>query len=169
MNNRYSFAEAMNIVGNGGLVGRETLPEAWYIGLNKEDDIVSLYEINDDNELDYIEVYAPDLEDIKAQDWYLRETPKKKDTRNEQQISFDEELLSIVDSLEEMNELAKTGQLDHVRLQFLYDFGKAITQYKAQKVKKQDSLSKEECMKEIVNLLNKTQGVGGIFTKGIYL
>lgn len=169
MNNRYSFAEAMNIVGNGGLVGREALPEAWYIGLNKEDDIVSLYEINDDNELDYIEVYAPDLEDIKAQDWYLRETPKKKDTRNEQQISFDEELLSIMDSLEEMNELAITGQLDPNRLQLFYDLGKLVAQYEAQKVKKQGSLSKDEYMKEIVNLLNKTQGVGGVFTKGIYL
>lgn len=166
MNNRYSFAEAMNIVGNGGLVGREALPETWYIGLNKEDDVVSLYEINNDNELDYIEVYAPDLEDIKAQDWYLRETPKKKDKRNEQQISFDEELLSIVDSLEEMNELAKSGQLDNSRLHLLHDLGKAIAQYESRNIEcLKTNPNKEQYVKDILNLLNKTQGMNGIFTQ----
>ena len=35
----YSFAEAMNIVGNGGFVGRETYPDDEFIGLDEEGDV----------------------------------------------------------------------------------------------------------------------------------
>lgn len=97
----YSFAEAMNIVGNGGFVGRETYPDDELIGLDEEGD-VAIFSCQGDDFYDF-EVFVPTVEDIKAEDWYLKDKPK--DNRTEDEITFDEELLSIQDSLEAMGEL----------------------------------------------------------------
>lgn len=113
-NTNYSFAEAMNMVGNGGFVNREDHPENWYISLNEENNILSLY-VEQDGDLFFEEDYAPDLDDIKAQDWYLREKPQPKDKRTPDEIAFDEELLSVKDSLEAMKEL----MIDETRQEIL--------------------------------------------------
>lgn len=120
--NQYSFAEAMNIVGNGGIVNREDHPQDWYIMLCKENDMLSRYVDNGDGVLVFEEEYAPDLEDIKAQDWYLREKPQPKDTRTEDEIQFDEEVLSIMDSLDTMGELV----VDQKRSKFYFALQDAL-------------------------------------------
>lgn len=97
----YSFAEAMNIVGNGGFVGRETYPDDEFIGLDEEGD-VAIFSCQGDDFYDF-EVFVPTVEDIKAEDWYLKDKPK--DNRTEDEITFDEEMLSIKESLEVMGEL----------------------------------------------------------------
>lgn len=97
----YSFAEAMNIVGNGGFVGRETYPDDEFIGLDEEGNVAIFTEQG--NKFYDFEVFVPTVEDIKAEDWYLKD--RAKDSRTEDEITFDEELLSIQDSLEAMGEL----------------------------------------------------------------
>lgn len=97
----YSFAEAMNIVGNGGFVGRETYVDDEFIGLDEEGN-VAIFTEQGNKFLDF-EVFVPTVEDIKAEDWYLKD--RAKDSRTEDEITFDEELLSIQDSLEAMGEL----------------------------------------------------------------
>ena len=62
----YSFAEAMNIVGNGGFVGRETYPDDEFIGLDEEGD-VAIFSCQGDDFYDF-EVFVPTVEDIKAED-----------------------------------------------------------------------------------------------------
>lgn len=119
---QYSFAEAMNIVGNGGIVNREDHPQDWYIMLCEENDMLSRYVDNGDGMLVFEEEYAPDLEDIKAQDWYLREKPQPKDTRTEDEIQFDEEMLSIMDSLDVMGELV----VDQKRSKFYFALQDAL-------------------------------------------
>jgi len=98
----YSFAEAMNIVGNGGFVGRETYVDDEFIGLDEEGN-VAIFIMEQNNKFLDFEVFVPTVEDIKAEDWYLKD--RAKDSRTEDEITFDEELLSIQDSLEAMGEL----------------------------------------------------------------
>lgn len=98
----YSFAEAMSIVGNGGFVGRETYVDDEFIGLDEEGN-VAIFIMEQNNKFYDFEVFVPTVEDIKAEDWYLKD--RAKDSRTEDEITFDEELLSIQDSLEAMGEL----------------------------------------------------------------
>ena len=125
---KYSFAEAMNIVGNGGMVNRDDFPENWYIMLD-EDNTLAQFKDSGDGELVFIGEYAVDLEDIKHQGWYLKTLPQPKDTRTEDEIEFDEELLSIKESLETMKQL---GSVDGKRFSLYYILQKAIDEYEHQ-------------------------------------
>lgn len=125
---KYSFAEAMNMVGNGGLVNRDDFPEDWYIMLDEDNSLARFKDLGD-GELIFIEEYIVDLEDIKHQGWYLRTLPQPKDTRTDDEIEFDEELLAIKESLETIKQL---GSVDGKRFGLYYVLQKAIDEFEHQ-------------------------------------
>lgn len=124
MNNTlYSFAEAMNIVGNGGCVNRTIFEDEYCLMLDKNTESVAVFVEIENGKIEYVDEYVPTIDDIKAQDWYLREKPQPKDTRTNDEIEFDEEVLAIKESLETMGRLSG---VDGARFSFYYKVRQAL-------------------------------------------
>lgn len=119
-----SYAEAMNIVGNGGATNREEYHDELYIKLDCTGVVTTFKEI--DGTLEPIEDFVATIDDIKAQDWYLRELPQPKDTRTHEEIEFDEEMLSIMESLDTMLELEN---IDDNRKNLLFELIDLVSDY----------------------------------------
>ena len=118
----YTFAEAMNIVGNGGFVSRENYSGKMCIGLDK-DEVVCVLSLNDEKPK-IVDRFAPTMEEIKAEDWYIREDIQRKPVRTDDEISFDEELAEIKKALEAMGEL----EVDRRRFSIYYALMSALIQ-----------------------------------------
>ncbi len=100
----YTFAEAMNIVGNGGFVSRRDYSDKMCIGLH-DDELVTEFSLHGE-EPTFVDHFTPSMEEIKAEDWYLREDVKPRVIRTTDEIRFDEELLEIKKALEAMSDLS---------------------------------------------------------------
>ncbi len=119
-----SYAEAMNIVGNGGATNREGYHDELYIKLDCTGVVTTFKEV--DGALEHIEDFVATIDDIKAQDWYLRELPQPKDTRTHEEVDFDEEMLSIMESLDTMLELEN---IDDNRKNLLFELIELVSEY----------------------------------------
>lgn len=119
-----SYAEAMNIVGNGGATNREGYHDELYIKLDCTGAVTTFKEV--DGALEPIEDFVATIYDIKAQDWYLRELPQPKDTRTHEEVDFDEEMLSIMESLDTMLELEN---IDDNRKNLLFELIELVSEY----------------------------------------
>lgn len=119
-----SYAEAMNIVGNGGAMNREEYHDDLYIKLDCTGVVTTFKE--KDGALEPIVDFVATIDDIKAQDWYLRELPQPKDTRTHEEIEFDEEMLSIMESLDTMLELEN---IDDNRKNLLFELIDLVSEY----------------------------------------
>lgn len=151
--NLFDFGTAMNIVGNNGCVSRLGFCSNEFLKID-EDGILSVFAYDCEQEKEnFIIEYTADVEDIKAQDWFLFNI-EELDFRTEDEVDFDELVLELRETVSEMCEL---GNVSMKRADLFFDLQNALNKFDMKRSPKTEEVkyNLEDAFNDLFKALNE--------------